>query len=44
MLKMTIVLEGFNRKPIVLPVISYKIKRWFLCIQTANGKIHLLQH
>lgn len=38
MLKMTIVLEGFNRKPIILPVKAYKIKKWFLCIHTFDGK------
>lgn len=38
MLKMTIVLDGFNRKPIVIPIMDYKIKKSFLCIHTFDGK------
>ncbi len=37
MQKMTIVLEG-RRKPVKLPVIDYKIKKWFLCMHTFDGK------
>lgn len=38
MLKMTIVLEGFNRKPVVLSIIDYKIKKGFLGMYTFDGK------
>lgn len=38
MVKLTIQLEGFNRKPIVLPVLDYKIEKWFLCAHTFDDK------
>ena len=38
MQKMTIQLEVFNRKPIIIPIKDYKIKKGFLCMNTFDGK------
>jgi len=37
-MKMKIFLEGFNRKPVILDVTEYKLKKGFLCTRLIGGK------
>lgn len=37
-MKMKIFLEGFNKKPVILDITEYKIKKNFLCVRLIGGK------
>lgn len=37
-MKMKIFLTGFNKKPVILDVTEYKLKKNFLCVRLIGGK------
>lgn len=37
-MKMKIFLTGFNRKPLILDVTEYKLKKNFLCVRLIGSK------